>query len=138
MKNVTLIGGEGEGAERKYASVGEASGLNRRELFTDARDISSDVGDGVVLTDAEYTAQLKQRGKEKLTENEDVVSFEGEVDTTTMFQYGVDFFKGDVVQIANEYGHETTARIIEIVMSEDENGMSVYPTFKTAQEEEQG
>lgn len=138
LKNVTLIGGEGEGAERKYASVGEASGLNRRELFTDARDISSDVGDGVVLTDAEYTAQLKQRGKEKLTENEDVVSFEGEVDTTTMFQYGVDFFKGDVVQIANEYGHETTARIIEVVMSEDENGMSVYPTFKTAQEEEQG
>ena len=123
LKNVTLIGGEGEGAERKYASVGEASGLNRRELFTDARDISSDVGDGVVLTDAEYTAQLKQRGKEKLTENEDVVSFEGEVDTTTMFQYGVDFFKGDVVQIANEYGHETTARIIEVVMSEDENGI---------------
>ena len=49
LKNVTLIGGEGEGAERKYASVGEASGLNRRELFTDARDISSDVGDGVGL-----------------------------------------------------------------------------------------
>ena len=46
LKNVTLIGGEGEGAERRYTTVGVASGLDRRELFTDARDISSDIGDG--------------------------------------------------------------------------------------------
>lgn len=135
LKNITLIGGEGEGAARKYTTVGSGSGLNRRELFTDARDISSDVGDGVVLTDAEYTAQLKQRGKEKLAENTDVTSFEGQVETTIMFKYGEDFFNGDVVQIANEYGHETKARILEIVMSENEEGTSVYPTFKTITEE---
>lgn len=66
LKTVTLVGGEGEGSARKYTTVGGGSGLNRRELFTDARDISSDVGDGVVLSDAAYTAQLQQRGKEKL------------------------------------------------------------------------
>ena len=53
LKNVTLVGGEGEGSERKYVTVGSESGLDRRELFTDARDISSDVGDGKVLTEAE-------------------------------------------------------------------------------------
>lgn len=136
LKNVTLIGGEGEGSARKYTTVGSGSGLNRRELFTDARDISSDVGDGVVLTDAEYTAQLKQRGKEKLAENTDVTSFEGQVETTIMFKYGEDFFNGDVVQIANEYGHETKARILEIVTSENEEGTSVYPTFKTIEKGE--
>ena len=52
-----------------------------------------------------------------------------------MFRYGEDFFNGDVVQIANEYGHETKARIVEIVMSEDEDGNSVYPTFKTIEQE---
>ena len=52
-----------------------------------------------------------------------------------MFRYGEDFFNGDVVQIANEYGHETKARILEIVMSENEEGTSVYPTFKTITEE---
>lgn len=135
LKNVTLIGGEGEGSERKYTTVGSGKGLDRRELFTDARDISSDAGYGVVLSDAEYTAQLQQRGKEKLAENTEVVSFEGQVETTIMFRYGEDFFNGDIVQIANEYGHETKARILEIVMSEDEDGTSVYPTFKTLTEE---
>lgn len=135
LKTVTLIGGEGEGAARKYTTVGDGTGLDRRELFTDARDISSDVGEGVVLTETEYTAQLQQRGKEKLAENKDVTSFEGQVETTIMFKYGEDFFNGDVVQIANEYGHETKARILEIVMSENEEGTSVYPTFKTITEE---
>lgn len=135
LKTVTLVGGEGEGSARKYTTVGGGSGLNRRELFTDARDISSDVGDGIILSDAEYTAQLQQRGKEKLAENTDVTSFEGQVETTVMFRYGEDFFNGDVVQIANEYGHETKARIVEIVMSEDEDGNSVYPTFKTIEQE---
>ena len=36
-----------------------------------------------------------------------ITSFEGETETTIMFQYGKDFFNGDIVQIANEYGHET-------------------------------
>lgn len=131
MKNVTLVGGEGEGSNRIYASVGSGTGLNRRELFTDARDITSDVGDGVVLTDEEYTAQLKQRGNEKLSENAEIISFEGQAETTTMFKYGEDFFNGDIVQIANEYGHEAKARILEIITSENKEGTSVYPTFST-------
>lgn len=132
LKNVTLIGGEGEGAARKYATTGVGSGLNRRELFTDARDISSDVGNGVTLTPYQYELQLQQRGKEKLSENVAVVSFDGEADTFSMFKYGEDFFIGDEVQFADEYGHETTARIIEMIISEDSNGNTVYPTFKTA------
>lgn len=135
LKTVTLIAGEGEGSARRYTTVGGGNGLNRRELFTDARDVSSDIGNGVTLTNAEYIAQLQQRGREKLTENTDVTSFEGQVETTVMFKYGEDFFNGDVVQIANEYGHETKARIVEIVMSEDEEGSSVYPTFKTIEQE---
>lgn len=135
LKNVTLVGGEGEGSERRYTTVGNSAGLDRRELFTDARDISSDVGDEETLTEEEYVAQLQQRGKEKLAENTDVTSFEGQVETTIIFRYGEDFFNGDIVQIANEYGHETKARICELVMSENEEGISVYPTFKTITEE---
>lgn len=131
LKNVTLVGGEGEGSERKYVTVGSESGLDRRELFTDARDISSDVGDGKVLTEAEYNAQLEQRGKEDLAENTDVVSFEGQAETSRMFVYGRDFFNGDIVQVADEYGHEIQARVLEIITSEDEQGRSVYPTFST-------
>lgn len=134
-KNVALVGGEGEGGSRKYATVGNTSGLERREMFVDARDISSDVGNHKVLTSDEYNTVLIQRGNETLyaKENADVKAFEGKIETGVMFKYGVDFFNGDVVQIANEYGHEGQVRIIEIVMSEDETGTSVYPTYKTVE-----
>lgn len=131
LKNITLIGGEGEGSARRYTTIGSGSGLDRRELFTDARDISSNVGNEVILSNEKYIAQLQQRGKENLAENTEVISFEGQVETTIMFRYGEDFFNGDIVQIANEYGHETKARILEIVISEDKDEFSVYPTFKT-------
>lgn len=130
LKNVTLIGGEGEGTARRYHTVGDASGLDRRELFTDARDISSEV-DEVKLTDSEYNALLAQRGNEKLSENIDITSFEGEIEPTMMFKYQEDFFNGDIVQIENEYGHSSKTRIIEMTISENEQGTSVYPTFST-------
>lgn len=135
LKNVTLIGGEGEGSARRYATIGNARGLERRELFTDARDISSYVDEDVTLTEAEYTAQLKQRGEEKLVENIAVTSFEGEIEATMMFRYREDFFNGDVVQIANEYGHEARSRILEMTTSENKQGTFVYPTFSTINEE---
>lgn len=265
LKNATLIGGEGEGSERRYASVGEVAGLERREIFTDARDISSDSSEDltesadfskypsevfdentktfvtnsyfdscmidiskyvgrtlsitipqytnaeaqnsgfatvlvdenknyvstlqvwesygeyenrgslktyeflipenakflytsmfnqsaidsdvyygeiddfkcstVKLSDKEYTSLLEQRGNEKLSENKETLSFEGEAETTVMFKYGTDFFIGDIVQIEDGYGHESKARVLEIITSEDESGFATYPTFTTITEE---
>ena len=66
---------------------------------------------------------------QKLAENVDVVAFEGEADVSNMFTYGVDFFMGDIVQIADEYGHETKSRMVELVSSESEEGITSYPTF---------
>lgn len=264
-KNVTLVGGEGEGTARRYTAVGNVTGLSRREIFTDARDISSDSDEDLtslfvftefpaqvysltsnsfvadnnfnsstadisayagrtisitvpmysnasgvapnyasVLLDAdgnyvstvkvwdmyeggtnvgmldtyeylvpsnakflyssmfsqtainnnvyygeltdfqcksiklsndEYIAQLRQRGSETLSENQEVISFEGEAETSAMFKYGEDFFIGDIVQVADEYGHESKARILEIVISENEEGRTAYPTFSTIIEE---
>lgn len=134
LKNVTLIAGEGEGASRKMTVVGSGSGLNRREVFTDARDISSDV-EGRTLNPSEYTAQLQDRGNKKLSEHTYITAFEGEVEATHLFKYGEDFFIGDIVQVANEYGHEGRAYISELIISQSEEGVSMYPTFQTIQEE---
>lgn len=135
LKTIALVAGEGEGAARKFTTTESANeiGLKRRELFVDARDLSSDPGEegGVVLTDEEYTAQLAQRGREKLAEHADVASFEGQAETRIMFKYGEDFFTGDIVQFADGYGHEAPARIVEVITSDNEEGLSVYPTFKT-------
>lgn len=133
-RNVTLVAGEGEGASRKTTVVGSASGLNRRELFTDARDISSDTEDGT-LSDAEYTAQLRTKGLKNLADHMITTAFEGEVEVTRLFKYGEDFFIGDIVQIANEYGNENSAYISELIISNSDEGLSIYPTFKTISKE---
>ncbi len=81
-KNVTLVAGEGEGLSRRTASVGNASGLNRYELFTDARDISSDNGDEPPISDEAYNKMLIERGKQKLAECGIEEKIDAEVDTT--------------------------------------------------------
>ena len=136
LKNVTLIGGEDQGNSRKYATVdSSATGLNRRELFTDARDISSNV-EGGTLSAAEYTNLLLQRGREKLSETATTKAFEGRAETTVMFLYGVDFFMGDLVQVDDGYGHDSPALITEIVNSQDADGVSTYPTFQIVNNDE--
>ena len=136
MKNVTLVAGEGEGASRKTTVVGSGSGIDRRELFTDARDISSDT-EGGQLSEKEYMAQLTSKGKKNLSDYNEVTAFEGEVEATRLFKYGEDFFIGDIVQIANEYGNEGSADISELVISRSKEEQSVYPTFKTISEKEE-
>lgn len=136
MKNVALVGGEGEGSERRYTTVNgnggddTTSGLDRRELFVDARDISSKVDDKT-LTEEEYTAQLKERGADKLLEVTSVANFEGEVDATQLYVYGRDFFIGDIVEVANEYGKEGRSRVSEVMYTNDTSGISIVPTFTT-------
>jgi hypothetical protein len=129
-RNVTLVAGQGEGSDRKTITVGDATGLLRRELFTDARDITTQTQDGT-LTDEQYDAQLTERGTEKLHEYIISTAFEGKAEATRMFRYGEDFFMGDIVQIANEFGMESRAYITEIIRSQSERGLEIYPTFET-------
>ena len=136
-KNVTRIGGEGVGVDRKMATYGNASGLIRREIFTDARDISSKTDDGEVLSDQDYLNLLQQRGKENLAEYPIKEGFEGEVEASKMFIYGRDFFLGDCVQVQNEFGMSGTSLVSEIVFSQDKDGESVYPTFLSLQKEDE-
>lgn len=133
-KNVTLIGGEGEGSDRVFATVGDISGLERRELFTDARDLSTKNGD-VTISASEYQAQLQERGVAKLAENRKELSFDGQVEAYNPFCYGEDFFMGDIVQLANEYGMGGTARVTEFIRSYSDSGIKCYPTFTAIEEE---
>lgn len=135
VKSIALILGEGEGSERKRTTAktkdGTESGLSRRELFVDARDISSTTPEGVEITESDYLKQLEQRGKEKLAECEYEKIFDGEAETSIMFKYGTDFNMGDILQVSNEYGMGTKVRVLEYVRSQSEDGFNVYPTFSS-------
>lgn len=135
LKTVTLVAGEGEGSARKMTTStttsGAGSGLTRREVFTDANDVSTKTSSGT-LSDADYLVQLAEKGTESLLGYTKTTSFNGEVDTTMMYRYGEDFFIGDIVQIINEYGMEAKTRVVELIHSQNSSGVKVYPTFDVA------
>lgn len=135
LKNVALVAGEDEAQNRRTITIGEASGLQRRELYVDARDIQSTKEDGTAISETEYNAQLKQRGDEDLAENKYIKAFDGGIETNQTFQYGRDFFKGDIVQLSNEYGIDGKVRILEVIRSQDGTGLKMYPTFEVVEEE---
>lgn len=122
--NIALVAGEGEGAARTTTVVGdqEATGMLRRELYVDARDINSQEGN--------YIPNLQQRGEEKLAEHKIDKTFEGEVDAIRIYKYRENFFMGDLVQLESEYGHNSRARVLEFVYSDDRDGIKTYPTFE--------
>lgn len=129
-KNIALVAGEGEGVARKTYTVGSASGLDRIETYVDGRDISSET-DGGTLTTAEYNALLSAKGVETLAETVTKQSFEGTIEPTVNYTFGVDYDLGDIVQITNEYGITAPARITEVIESWSDTGYSCIPTFSS-------
>ena len=128
FRNVALVAGEGEGKARRRTVVGEASGLERYELYVDARDVSSNEG---TISEQDYMAQLYGRGVEKLGESAAGETFEGEVDNTNMYICGRDYFLGDIVTVKNKYGIIGNARVVEMIECWDDSGYSAVPTFET-------
>lgn len=126
-----LVAGEGEGTARKtvWASNGTNSGLNRYELYVDARDASTNDGQ---ISDSVYFAQLREEGIENITSV--VQAFAGSVYLTNM-TLGEDFDVGDVVVIENtKWGVSANARLVEVIESVSEAGVySVTPTFDVGQ-----
>lgn len=63
-RNVALIGGEGEGTERTFTTTGSASGLDRYELFVDAKDISSSDNPDIEVMVRELATQITDKQAE--------------------------------------------------------------------------
>lgn len=128
-KTIALIAGEGEGTARKTATVsrsGDLTGLSRREMYIDARDISTNEGE---VSDSEYSEMLIERGTSELQSAAIVESMEGTVEAGQMHEYKRDYFLGDTVTVINKYGITANARVLEVVEVWDENGYTCTPTF---------
>lgn len=124
--NTALIGGEGEGINKRTASVGTSAGLERLETYIDGSGVSSN---GKIITEAQYQKMLEDFGQETLSEEAYTTTFEGSVDPHSTYELNRDYFLGDIVQVDNNNGIAAVTRIIEIIYAEDINGSSVVPTF---------
>ena len=128
--NMTKIGGEGEGVERKFATVGdELAGFDRFETFTDARDISQNADSDKAIPEAEYILLLQERGRENLASLSITEGFSGEILSDVAFEYERDFFIGDLVTVVNRYGITRDVRVLSAIESEDEGGTKLVPQF---------
>lgn len=137
LRNMALIGGEGEGLDRFYSSVeGEGSGLSRREIFIDASSISQKYEDAneeeQTYTDEEYKKMLDSRGKLELSSMIFFESFSGTINTSDeLFVLGRDYTLGDIVTIQNnQIGVYANVRITETTEVQDENGYSVSLNYE--------
>lgn len=136
FRSYALIGGQGEGTERilqEYNSNTALKGIDRAEMFVDAKDISSKYkeADGTekeldLTTDAglaTYKAWLLERGKAKTAESGIVETFEGEIDTAASpYKFGVDYYLGDRVRVQDDIlGVYITPRILKFTIRQDRN-----------------
>lgn len=133
-KNTCLIAGAGEGKNRKKTSIETGIGLDRYEMYVDARDIQNTktVNDEeVIILDSEYIPMLAQRGNEKLGEHKSIESFDSVVNMNQLnLVYKKDYDLGDVVTIFDEKWNITLdSRITEIQEIYQNGGMSINAIF---------
>lgn len=111
----------------------EATGLNRREIFLDNNSLNEDEQGG---TESKWISVAKQKGTEELAQYKTTTAFEGELDAVRQFVLGRDFDIGDIVQVENEFGITGKVYVSEIVISHDDTGLTIVPTFTATEETE--
>lgn len=118
-KTTAIVAGQGEGTARKIVALNShLSGLARKELFVDARDVADTEtdsnGNEYNRPEVDIIADLTNRGNEKLEEHKQALFVNGQI-TNTVFKYGTDWFNGDRVTLQhNGWGIELDAQITQV------------------------
>lgn len=117
-KNTGYVGGQGEGTDRAIQVVGEdAQGLERYEVFIDARDI-------------ENSGDLSERGLQKLEELKEVITFDNEILTQSNLVYEKDYNLGDLVTAINtKWQVILDSRISEVTENYEVGGYRINAVF---------
>lgn len=106
-------------------------GVRRREVTVTASDLRSKQDNDTVIPPADYMAILRGRGLEELGGLKEQKLLTGEIVAGGPYEYGVDYNLGDLVTMANEYGHRGAVRVEEYTTTVDANGIFSTPIFKT-------
>lgn len=158
-KNVGIVAGQGEGVERRVIELGNFSGLNRHEIFIDARDVAEVDEDEQPIPEQQIIQALTDRGQQQLnellqeeyleaqlltpisrTEYEREFSYLSTLQisenvtkktkTLSAFNYQLDYDLGDIVTVQNkDWGVTLNARITEVKEIYEESGFGLEATF---------
>jgi hypothetical protein len=129
-KNTAYVGGQGEGVERRIIELGQDTGLNRHELFIDARDVSEKDDDDNEREEADIIKDLTDRGNQELSQLVQEHYLEGQILTYSPFEYQVDYDLGDIVTIqSKDWGVTMDTRITEVKEIYETDGFRIEGTF---------
>lgn len=132
-KNVAIVAGQGEGVDRRVIEVlgaGAGTGINRHEVFIDARDVAETDEDDQPLPEQKIIQALTDRGQQNLNELMQEEYLEGQILTNSPFKYQRDYDLGDITTIQNnDWGITMDARITDIKEIHEGTGFSIEATF---------
>ncbi len=101
-RNVAIVAGKGEGAARPVVTVGTATGLNRRAVYVDARDLTT-------------TEDLTKRGQQELEKYALSQSFDNKIIDMDGQRFGEDWNVGDAVTARNvSWGISMAAQVTRV------------------------
>lgn len=129
-RNTVLVAGEGEGSDRELVSIEDGQGLDRYEMFVDARDLQSKDEDDNVIPIAEYRKLLEDRGISKLSEHKEIETFDSKVNLNSNLVYKKDFDLGDIVTCTSKkWGITIDTRMTAIEEIYEESGKQINIVF---------
>jgi hypothetical protein len=99
-----------------------AAGVDRRVLLVKATDIDLPAG-------APLNAAMLDRGRQELAKNQRIYTFDGEIPQHTLYEYGIDYNLGDMVEEWDKDGGVNTMLVTEHISVSDKTGESSYPTL---------
>lgn len=114
--------------KRIVKTIGDRlTGLDRYELYVDARDLQSETDSGTQISEDDYAEMLIQRGYETLAEH--LITYEMDAEAMPDIKYPTDYQLGDVATVDTSIVM-ADARISEVTEIFDSNGYSAFPTFE--------
>lgn len=139
--NVAYCGGGENWANREYVTLHAPyttyfgtgfTGLTRREMYISGEITKEECNGNQTL----YHDILRSYGMNKFKEYYTTTAFEGEINNTVGYEYGTDYKIGDIVTVDDGMGNSAKARIVEYIISDNEEGLVKYPTFEIVEEYE--
>lgn len=114
-----------ENAALRTDYIGGASPATRALL-----QAAADVSMAYNQTENDYiNPLLQQRGKEELAKNRSLSAFDGELSTSSIYKYNIDYNLGDLIEMRNVDGVTNQMRVAEQVFISDSEGERTYPTL---------
>lgn len=107
-----------------FSTSTEPTGLDRREIHEDATSLKEN--EDTELTDTQIVVKAVKKLK---IDYKIKTSFDGDIVPEQMYKYRTHYNVGDRVHFEDGYGNDKDVYISEVVISMDENGLTIIPTF---------